>query len=318
MEKNVFISELRQFSRKLIRELGMLSLNQPQKAKNPAHWHALIEIAHSTDLSLSELSARLLLSLSASSRIVDVLIKQGFVRTLEIQDRRQKILMITPLGQNEIVKIDDFSNARIRGALDYLTSEKQAMILESIESYSLALEQSRYEREGVKIKTLPANKFVRAEVKQMIEDIQCHEFGLHIDESLNANVLSPQEDFHYNGGCNFWYAASLDGDVIGSIGVKRLNNTAGEIKKFFIYKEHRSKGISRKLFAKVAQSACKNGFSMLYLGTVSRLKAAHRFYEKIGFKSLPSQELPAEFKIGPLDDCFYGIETLKLVQSLAE
>jgi hypothetical protein len=43
----------------------------------------------------------------------------------------------------------------------------------------------------------------------------------------------------------------------------------------------------------------------LYLGTIERLQAAIRFYERNGFTYLPKQDLPASFPIMAVDTHFY-------------
>ncbi|PIZ76835.1 hypothetical protein COY06_01330 [Candidatus Peregrinibacteria bacterium CG_4_10_14_0_2_um_filter_41_8] len=45
----------------------------------------------------------------------------------------------------------------------------------------------------------------------------------------------------------------------------------------------------------------------LYLGTVDAFKAAHRFYEREGFKEIEAAELPADFPRMPIDTKFYQL-----------
>jgi DNA-binding MarR family transcriptional regulator len=77
--KKESINTLREVSRKLIRELGILQLNQAHLKKAPQHWHALIEIAKEPGITTSQLGNLLLLSVSSTSRIVNALIDQEFV-----------------------------------------------------------------------------------------------------------------------------------------------------------------------------------------------------------------------------------------------
>ncbi len=69
-----YISILRKESRKLVRELGLLQLNQSSKGTMSSHWHALIEIHKEPGITLTALSKILVLSVSTISRIIDALV----------------------------------------------------------------------------------------------------------------------------------------------------------------------------------------------------------------------------------------------------
>jgi N-acetylglutamate synthase-like GNAT family acetyltransferase len=53
------------------------------------------------------------------------------------------------------------------------------------------------------------------------------------------------------------------------------------------------------------KAASKHGFHTLYLGTVDKLQAAHKFYEKQGFARITQKQLPAEFEGSPVDTVFF-------------
>ena len=304
------ISQLRHVSRKLIRELGMLSLNEAQKT--PPHWHALIEISKESGITISKLCHVLLLSTSAMSRIVNGLIKHEFVTFQEGNDRREKYLSLTDKGQLELETIDEFSNSKIKGAFEFLSEEDQNQIIDSIQKYGEALEKSRSLREQVKIFTLSTSRKVRKQIIRMIETIQKDEFLLPIQSDINAGVLKAEEEFYYNNSYNFWYAVDNNGTVIGSIGLKKLDMCSAEIKKFFVDQRYRGKGVAQKLLKTLLKSAAKHQFNDLYLGTVDIFKAAIRFYEKNGFSRIPEHQLPQGFIKCPVDTVFFkgSIESL--------
>lgn len=305
MLDKTYISSLRHESRKLIRELGLLQLNQPTKGKTSSHWHALIEIEKSPGITIANLSSLLLLSPSALSRIVNSLIKKALVSSKESQDKREKCLTLTPKGLDELKQVDQFSNPRIIGALDFLSAQDHALILEGLSKYVSALEKSRLDRQSIQIHTLSTSRPLRQQVVSLIESIQIQEFGINITPEINACVLKPEKEFSYNKRCHFWYAVNGSGHLIGTVALKAINPLNGEIKKFFVRKDYRGKGVSYKLIQKALSAAKKNEFQTLYLGTVSKLKAAKRFYEKIGFDLIQKEDLPREFDACPLDTVFF-------------
>lgn len=312
MSDKAYISSLRHESRKLIRELGLLQINQPTGSQSSSHWHALIEISKEPGITVTALSNMLLLSPSTMSRIVDALVDKGLVIPKEGLDKREKSLTITRDGENEIKQIDAFSNPRIIGALDYLSSKDQKIILEAITKYADALEKSRKERESLKIHTLPSSRPIRTQVINMIEKIQVDEFGVAITPEVNACILKAEEEFYFHKKCNFWYATNGQGQVIGSVGLKKVDNKTGEVKKFFVHKDYRGKGIAHKLMKKLLDAARKNKFNQLFLGTVSQLKIAQGFYKKIGFEQITKENLPSKFEACPLDTVFFKGDVLKI------
>lgn len=312
------IDALRQVSRKLIRELGLLQLNTAHLKKKPQHWHALIEIGKESGITTSKVGNLLLLSTSAASRVVNALIDDHLVSFKEGSDKREKYLYLTDKGRSELKYIDEFSNIKIKGAFEFLTEEDQQQIINAIQKYADALEKSRAVREHIKIHTLSTSRTIRKQIVAMIENIQKHEFLLPITEDLNACVLRAEEEFYYNKSYNFWYAVDEQGMVIGSIGLKNIDAHTAEIKKFFVAQNYRGKGVASKLMAALIKGAAKHNFDQLYLGTVSILHSAHGFYKKYGFTQITKEELPPVFSIGPLDTVFFKVKVKELQQRLAQ
>lgn len=80
---------------------------------------------------------------------------------------------------------------------------------------------------------------------------------------------------------NFWIALS-ERKIIGSIGLKIEENKA-QIKRVYVAKEHRHKGIGTLLYKKLENAAIKNNVYNLYLNAGTNLLNAHKFYEKFGY-----------------------------------
>jgi N-acetylglutamate synthase-like GNAT family acetyltransferase len=121
-------------------------------------------------------------------------------------------------------------------------------------------------------------------------------------------VLKAEEEFYYNHSYNFWYAVNDEGKILGSIGLKKNSSHYGEIKKLFVIKDYRGKGVAQKLMDTLLKAALKHKFEFLVLGTVDRLHAAHKFYSKFGFTLINQKDLPRGFEENPLDNLFFRKE----------
>lgn len=298
------IEALRSTSRKLIRELGMLEVESSTQ-QNPGHWHALIEIAKSPGITISELGRLLLMSTSNISRVIKFLAKKGSVSFKEAMDRREKALFLTDLGLKEIEQINAFSEAKIRGAFEFLTDEEISQIISAITKYENALEKSRAMRDSVKIMTLSTSRTLRKQIIKMVSDIQKNEFSIPVTDDVNVGILKAENEYYYNNSYNFWYAINEEGKVIGSVGLKKIDERHGEIKKMFVVKEYRGKEVAQKLMNTLLKAATKHQFETLILGTTDKFHAAHKFYTNYGFAPISKNELPPGFETNRFDSLYF-------------
>lgn len=308
--------KLRYLSRKLVRELGMLQLDQSDSTITPGHWHALIEIEKDPGLTISKLGALLLMSISRISRLTTSLSKKGLIEFKAGLDKREKYLSLTATGQETVKNIDDFSENKIEGAFKFLKESDMVEIINAIDKYSNALEQSRLLGSDIKIATLSTSRVIRKQIISMISEIQTNEFSIPINKDTNTCILKAEHYFYYDNSYNFWYAVTDNGQIIGSIGLRKINNCCGEIKKFFVIKEYRGTGVAKKLMLTLINAALKHSFNKLYLGSVDILKAAHNFYEKYGFIKIVRSKLPKEFELCELDSVFYEAEVEEVMSRL--
>ncbi len=312
------IDLLRHYSRKLVRELGMLQLNKVDAKEQPSYWHALIEINKEADLTVSKLSQLLLISLPTVSRIVSALIKDGLVTVREGLDKRERFLSVTEKGKEKIHYIDEYSNTKIKRAFHFLTLEDREQLIHAIEKYANALEQGRVIREQVRILRLSTSRTLRKQIIYMVEQIQVNEFHLPITPEINSPILKAEEEYYYHRTCNFWYAVDAQGAIIGCIGLKKLNETQGEVKKFFVIPEYRGLGVAQQLMNNLIRNSIKHGFTELFLGTVEQLRAARHFYLKNGFNLIQKELLPPQFKLSPVDTHFYAGNTSEVDKTLGQ
>jgi len=97
--------------------------------------------------------------------------------------------------------------------------------------------------------------------------------------------------------------------VVGSIALMNVGHGAGVIRKMFVRKEFRGKelSIAQRLLDTLVRHCRDNGIGDLYLGTVDRMKAAHRFYERNGFRPIGMGVLPSYFPRMQTDNLFYHL-----------
>jgi len=80
------------------------------------------------------------------------------------------------------------------------------------------------------------------------------------------------------------YVAEDKGKIIGSVGIKRQKRGIARLKKMYVAKNYRKKGLGQKLYDKAESFAEKQGYKNIILSTTSQMKEAIAFYSKNGFK----------------------------------
>lgn len=88
----------------------------------------------------------------------------------------------------------------------------------------------------------------------------------------------------YKGRGGFWVAVTTNDKVVGTVGIKEMDDTKAKLKRMFVSPHYRGTGIAQKLLDTAIASAKQAGFVTLELNTHLNMKRAHRFYEKNGFK----------------------------------
>lgn len=142
-------------------------------------------------------------------------------------------------------------------------------------------------------------------VLDLILPIQQAEFQIPITREAQPD-LADIPGFYRRGNGNFWVA--LDGDrVVGSISLLDIGNAQAALRKMFVAASHRgaSHGVAPMLLQTLMAWADARGVREIFLGTTAQFLAAHRFYEKQGFREIAQRQLPPSFPVMSVDTRFY-------------
>lgn len=143
------------------------------------------------------------------------------------------------------------------------------------------------------------------DIMKMISNIQQKEYNLPITANDQLDLANIKTFYQQDDG-NFWVGVD-NGLVIGTIAIKNIGNGNAMLRKMFVKKEYRGKdiGLSKKLLSLLIDWASEKNFSRIFLGTTPQFLAAHKFYEKNGFKEINKEDLPTNFPIMEVDKKFY-------------
>lgn len=149
------------------------------------------------------------------------------------------------------------------------------------------------------------------DVVALILPIQSQEFGIAITAEQQPD-LSEIEQYYQRGTGDFWLA--LAGDrVVGCIGLKDIGQQQAALRKMFVANDYRGKqhGVANALLNTVLGHASQRKLTDIWLGTTDKFVAAHRFYEKNGFRDVSVNSLPPAFPLMQVDTKFYRLSLPK-------
>lgn len=154
------------------------------------------------------------------------------------------------------------------------------------------------------VKIIPIQDQYATPVIELILNIQQNEFNVPITLEDQPDLLTIADFYYHTGGC-FW-GAFIDDQLVGTIALIKFDEQAGAIRKMFVKKEYRGKelNIAQQLLDTLIAYAKDNGLQDLYLGTVTILEAALRFYERNHFIRLEKTDLPEAFPLMCADNVF--------------
>jgi GNAT superfamily N-acetyltransferase len=158
------------------------------------------------------------------------------------------------------------------------------------------------------VSIIPLSNACSDQAAGLILPIQQLEFNVPITLADQPDLLDLEAAYFRPGG-HFW-GAFIGGDLAGTIGLLAPpGSSIGVIRKMFVKAPYRGKPwqVAQRLLGTLVGYAREKRMEDIYLGTISRMHAAHRFYEKNGFRRVEKSALPAAFPFMPVDDVFYHL-----------
>lgn len=143
--KDDTLLELKANVQKFVRLFGLLEHNVTPCGfpLSVSQVYALQQLETAT-MSITELALRLELERSTVSRLVDELVKKGFIRRdINEANRREMVLSLTEKGEKTIQQVRRQSLSFYRSVLDHLSDADQMLILEGFKKFTGALLQYR-------------------------------------------------------------------------------------------------------------------------------------------------------------------------------
>jgi len=109
------------------------------------------------------------------------------------------------------------------------------------------------------------------------------EFGFEPDPQLDPDLAEPGRPY-----AALWIA-EVDGEVVGSVALRDLGDGALELKRMYLRRAQRGRGLGKRLLTTAVDWARARGATLIRLDTSERMEVAQALYKAYGFERVPGE-----------------------------
>jgi putative acetyltransferase len=130
----------------------------------------------------------------------------------------------------------------------------------------------------------PAVRALFIEVNRELAPVAMREaFERYIAQSL-AEEIDRIPAYYAERGGSFWVAEEAAGAIIGTFGLERADEQTAELRRMYVARAARRRGIGRLLLAHAERACSQAGYDRLVLSTAELQHAALGLYRASGYR----------------------------------
>jgi DNA-binding MarR family transcriptional regulator/GNAT superfamily N-acetyltransferase len=289
------ISAVRHFNRFFTRQIGVLREGLLHSPYSLTDARIIYELAHRDSVTAAALGRELGLDAGYLSRIVSRLAQQGLLDRLPSEsDGRQRLLRLTPAGEQAFALLDKRARDEVAEMLHNLSEEEQQRLLTSMQTIESVFDKGKSFKFAEPFFLRSHESGDMGWVTHRHGVLYRQEYGW--DERFEALVAQVVSDFinNYNPARERCWIAEMGGEIVGSVFIVQASETVAKLRLLLVEPKARGLGLGSRLVEECIRFARRNGYKKMMLWTNSILVAARRIYERAGFK-LVAQEAHHSF-----------------------
>jgi DNA-binding MarR family transcriptional regulator/GNAT superfamily N-acetyltransferase len=270
---------VRRFNRLFTQRVGALSESFLGRGRPLSQARVLYEIGpHGADA--RDLRARLAMDSGYLSRLLQSLERQGLVESQRAaRDGRVARITLTLGGRAEVRALNRLSNAFARSLLRPLDKPQRQRLVDAMTDVERLLQASVVEIRVVS----PRSKHARWCLEQYYRELATRfSSGFEPSKSISAD---PRE---LTPPAGYFLVATLEGKPVGCGALKVTSRDCGEIKRMWVARAARGRGIGRRILSTLEQQARDAGLDILQLETNETLREARSLYRGAGYREVPA------------------------------
>jgi DNA-binding MarR family transcriptional regulator/GNAT superfamily N-acetyltransferase len=277
------VEAIRRFNRFYTRQIGVLNEGLLNSMFSLAEARVIYELAHHAQTTAGVLGEELGLDAGYLSRMLQNFKKHGLIDTQPAEaDRRQRILRLTPAGQEAFALLNTRSQRQIEAMLNQMPLANQQRLVAAMRD----IEDLLGARPEQKVPYIlrPHQPGDIGWVVHRHGVLYAAEYGW--DERFEALVASVVAQFiqNYDPKCERCWIAEIDGAIVGSVFLVKQSETVAKLRLLLVEPQARGLGIGTRLVGECIRLARQLGYTTLTLWTNSVLLAARQIYVQAGFQ----------------------------------
>jgi len=276
------IAAVRRFNRFYASRLGVLRDGLPHPPCSLAESRIIHEIANRDQVIAADLAKDLGLDPGHLSRTLDRLEQKGLIRKIPSpSDGRQRLLRLTPEGEETAALLDRRLREEIGEMLNHLSEQDQNRLIQAMNTIEQLLGEGLNDSEPYILRQHEPGDM--GWIVHMHGRFYAEEYGW--DERFEALVAQICADFirRYNPDRERCWIAEMDGQVVGSVMVVQESEDTAKIRLLVVDPRARGLGLGKRLVDECIRFARRKGYKKIVLWTNHVLVAARNIYQKAGF-----------------------------------
>ncbi|MHA2298815.1 MAG: bifunctional helix-turn-helix transcriptional regulator/GNAT family N-acetyltransferase [Candidatus Hodarchaeales archaeon] len=282
-ETDIRIKSIRHFNRFYTRKIGVLREGLLHSPFSLTEARILFELALGDNSTASKLCIKLGLDPSYLSRILARFERKGLItRRKSDRDARQRLLNLTPDGQQAFSLLDKRSSEEIADMLNDLGEEDQKVLLKAMRTVENVLDKKLKYSEPFFLRIHGPGDMGWVTHRHGI--LYAREYGWdeHF-ESLVAHIVSEFIN-NYDPRRERCWIAEMGNEIVGSVFIVRVDEFVAKLRLLLVEPKARGMGLGSRLVEECIRFARQCGYQKIILWTNSVLVAARHVYEKKGFR----------------------------------
>jgi len=282
-----FASRLRRLSEQLMKDV--VGIYRQQAVDFRPRWFPVLYLLHQqSPLSVTDIAKKLGMTHPAINQIGGAMLRAGLISShKDTKDERRRLLRLTEKGEEVVSELTPVWND-ISSATAGLLNETGTDVLEHI-----ARIESSLNKQGMKARVLARIKqrqYAEIEIiayqsrfKRLFDVLNREwlEAYFRVEPPDEVILSNPKAQILEKGGHIFF--ARLNGDIIGTAALKKVNDTTYELIKMGVTEKARGRQAGKRLAIAAIEKAKVLGARTVILHTSPKLTIAEKLYRQLGF-----------------------------------
>jgi DNA-binding MarR family transcriptional regulator len=272
------LQSVRRFNRVVTQRIGVLDVDYLRRGRPLAEARLLFEISPG-GADVRALRSRLGLDSGYLSRLLQSLKTHGLVVIDKgEEDARRRRVSLTRKGAAERSAYDRLSDKLAASMLEPLNLSEQNRLLTAMGEVERLIRAASVNVAADEPDSPDARLCLAAYFRELAARFEGG-FDIGVESSAPVADMAPPS--------GLFVIARLDGEAIGCGGLKRVDETTGEIKRVWTAPSVRGLGIARRMLRTLEGAARKERLKTLRLDTNRALTEAHALYRSEGYQEIP-------------------------------